>query len=50
MTWRIDTRLTARRIIDDGDMLLFRALPTLDRPSVGTFVSVDHHRDVDYSV
>ncbi|MGZ5912341.1 MAG: pirin family protein [Reyranella sp.] len=44
MNRRIETRLTAQRIIDDGDMLLFRALPAPDRPSVGPFVFIDHYR------
>jgi hypothetical protein len=35
MNRRIETRLAAQRVIDDGDMLLFRALPAPDRPSVG---------------
>ena len=44
MNRRIETRLAAQRIIDDGDMLLFRALPAPDRASVGPFVFVDHYR------
>jgi redox-sensitive bicupin YhaK (pirin superfamily) len=44
MTRRIETRLAAQRVIDDGDMLLFRALPAPERPSVGPFVFVDHYR------
>lgn len=44
MTRRIETRLPAQRVIDDGDMLLYRALPAPDRPSVGPFVFVDHYR------
>jgi redox-sensitive bicupin YhaK (pirin superfamily) len=44
MNRRIETRLAAQRVIDDGDMLLFRALPAPDRPSVGPFVFVDHYR------
>lgn len=44
MTRRIDTRLPAQRIIDDGEMRLFRALPAPHRPSVGPFVFVDHYR------
>ena len=44
MNRRIEARLTAQRVIDDGDMLLFRALPAPDRPSVGPFVFVDHYR------
>jgi redox-sensitive bicupin YhaK (pirin superfamily) len=44
MNRRIDTRLPAQRVIDDGDMLLYRALPAPDRRSVGPFVFVDHYR------
>ena len=44
MNRRIETRLTAQRVIDDGDMLLYRALPAPDRPSIGPFVFVDHYR------
>ena len=40
----IDTRLPAQRVVDDGDMLLYRALPAPERPSVGPFVFVDHYR------
>ena len=44
MNRRIETRLAAQRVIDDGDMLLYRALPAPGRPSVGPFVFVDHYR------
>jgi len=44
MNRRIDTVLTAKRVIDDGDMLLYRALPADDRDAVGPFVFVDHYR------
>ncbi|SEP43088.1 hypothetical protein SAMN02990966_06129 [Rhodospirillales bacterium URHD0017] len=44
MNRRIETRLAAQRRIDDGDMLLHRALPAPGRPSVGPFVFVDHYR------
>ena len=44
MNRRIEARLTAQRLIDDGDMLLHRALPAPGRPSVGPFVFVDHYR------
>lgn len=40
----IEIRLPAQRLIDDGDMLLHRALPAPGRPSVGPFVFVDHYR------
>jgi redox-sensitive bicupin YhaK (pirin superfamily) len=44
MTRTIETLLAAQRVIDDGDMLLYRALPSADRLSVGPFVFVDHYR------
>lgn len=44
MMRRIASRLPAQRIVDDGDMLLHRALPAPGRPSVGPFVFVDHYR------
>jgi redox-sensitive bicupin YhaK (pirin superfamily) len=44
MNRRIETLLAAQRVIDDGDMLLYRALPSADRLSVGPFVFVDHYR------
>ena len=44
MNRKIDTVLTAQRVIDDGDMLLYRALPADDRDAVGPFVFVDHYR------
>ena len=44
MNRRIEARLPAQRLIDDGDMLLHRALPAPGRPSVGPFVFVDHYR------
>ena len=40
----IEIRLPAQRVVDDGDMLLHRALPAPNRPSVGPFVFVDHYR------
>jgi len=40
----IDSVLPGQRIIDDGDMLLWRALPAPDRIAVGPFVFVDHYR------
>jgi redox-sensitive bicupin YhaK (pirin superfamily) len=36
--------LTAKRIIDDGDMRLYRALPSPERVAVGPFVFFDHYR------
>ena len=44
MDRRIETRVTAQRVVDDGEMLLFRALPAPQRPSLGPFVFVDHYR------
>ena len=44
MDRKIETLLPAQRVIDDGDMLLYRALPTPTRVSVGPFVFVDHYR------
>jgi redox-sensitive bicupin YhaK (pirin superfamily) len=44
MDREIETILPAQRIIDDGDMLLYRALPSRERISVGPFVFVDHYR------
>ena len=43
-TRRIAARLPAQRVIDDGDMRLFRGLPAPGRASVGPFVFVDHYR------
>ncbi|MBS0473641.1 MAG: pirin family protein [Proteobacteria bacterium] len=36
--------LPGQRVIDDGDMLLWRALPLPGRVSVGPFVFLDHYR------
>lgn len=46
MNQAIEQRISAERVIDDGDMLLRRALPTGARHSVGPFVFVDHYRHV----
>lgn len=40
----ISAVLPAQRVIDDGDMLLWRALPQRDRLSLGPFVFIDHYR------
>ncbi|MCJ0765967.1 pirin family protein [Variovorax terrae] len=40
----IETALPEDRVIDDGDMLLRRALPVERRPSLGPFVFLDHYR------
>ena len=39
-----NTVLPAERVIDDGDMLLWRALPLAARTSLGPFVFIDHYR------
>jgi redox-sensitive bicupin YhaK (pirin superfamily) len=44
MNRKIGILLAAQRVIDDGDMLLYRALPALHRKSVGPFVFIDHYR------
>jgi redox-sensitive bicupin YhaK (pirin superfamily) len=44
MDREIDSVLPGQRLIDDGDMLLWRALPAPDRIAVGPFVFVDHYR------
>lgn len=36
--------LPAQRVIDDGDMVLWRALPLPERQSLGPFVFIDHYR------
>ena len=40
----IETVLPEDRVIDDGDMLLRRALPVEGYPSLGPFVFLDHYR------
>ncbi len=40
----IEAILPEDRIIDDGDMLLRRALPVEGHPSLGPFVFLDHYR------
>jgi redox-sensitive bicupin YhaK (pirin superfamily) len=44
MDRKIEVLLPGQRIIDDGDMLLYRALPSPNRKAVGPFVFVDHYR------
>lgn len=44
MKREIQTVLAAQRVIDDGDMRLYRALPAPDRDALGPFVFVDHYR------
>lgn len=41
---RIETILRSQRVVDDGDMLLWRALPAQGHPSLGPFVFLDHYR------
>jgi len=40
----ISTILQAEPVIDDGDMLLRRALPSQQRTALGPFVFIDHYR------
>jgi redox-sensitive bicupin YhaK (pirin superfamily) len=40
----ISDSVPAQRVIDDGDMLLWRALPTAARNHLGPFVFLDHYR------
>lgn len=40
----IESILPSQRVVDDGDMLLWRALPLPDRISLGPFVFIDHYR------
>ncbi|MQR02793.1 pirin family protein [Glaciimonas soli] len=44
MNRTIATTLPAQRVIDDGDMLLWRALPLAEREQLGPFVFIDHYR------
>ncbi|MEG0920815.1 MAG: pirin family protein [Comamonas sp.] len=44
MTRTITTVLPGQRLIDDGDMLLWRALPSGQRDHLGPFVFIDHYR------
>lgn len=44
MERRVASLVGAQRVIDDGDMLLFRALPSATRQSLGPFVFIDHYR------
>lgn len=41
---RIKEVLPAQRVVDDGDMLLWRALPSQRHSSLGPFVFLDHYR------
>jgi hypothetical protein len=44
MDRRIEAPLPVQRVIDDGDMMLYRALPAPGHVSVGPFVFLDHYR------
>jgi redox-sensitive bicupin YhaK (pirin superfamily) len=44
MNRRIDSFIAGQRVIDDGDMLLYRALPSPMRQALGPFVFIDHYR------
>ena len=44
MDRKIVSALTAQRVVDDGDMVLYRALPMAGRVSIGPFVFFDHYR------
>jgi hypothetical protein len=44
MDRKIAALLPGKRIIDDGHMVLYRALPATDRISIGPFAFLDHYR------
>ncbi len=44
MDRKIAALLPGERIIDNGDMVLYRSLPATDRASIGPFVFFDHYR------
>lgn len=44
MSGSIRTAIQAQRVIDDGDMLLYRALPAAGQDALGPFVFLDHYR------
>ena len=46
MRRHLDTLIAADTVIDDGDMRLFRALPTAARDALGPFVFIDHYRSL----
>jgi redox-sensitive bicupin YhaK (pirin superfamily) len=41
---QVERILPGQRVVDDGDMLLLRALPADGQPSLGPFVFLDHYR------
>jgi quercetin 2,3-dioxygenase len=44
MNRSISAVLPSQRLVDDGDMCLWRALPSPDRDALGPFVFIDHYR------
>ena len=44
MNRRIESLMAGQCVIDDGDMLLYRALPSPVRQALGPFVFIDHYR------
>jgi hypothetical protein len=46
MDRKISSILSGERVIDDGDMLLYRAIPSTKRISVGPFLFLDHQSEV----
>ena len=46
MRLHLDTLIAADTVIDNGDMRLFRALPTAARDALGPFVFIDHYRSL----
>ena len=44
MNRNIESLIVGQRVIDDGDMLLYRALPSPVRQALGPFVFIDHYR------
>lgn len=44
MNRKIESLIPGQRVIDDGDMLLYRALPSPTRQALGPFVFIDHYR------
>ncbi|KRF65468.1 hypothetical protein ASG99_18435 [Bacillus sp. Soil768D1] len=42
----VDSIIRGQKVIDDGDMTLFRALPQIERRSLGPFVFLDHYKHI----
>ncbi|MGE8081971.1 pirin family protein [Peribacillus loiseleuriae] len=40
----VESIIKGQKVIDDGDMTLFRALPQIERRSLGPFVFLDHYK------